>query len=184
MSEIYLESETMLLRPIEQRDLTLMYCLENNTSMWRASDAVQPMSRGTIMQYISSTQSDIYAEHQLRLTIELRTPVSVAIGFVDLTDFSPRHIRAEVGIGLLPEFQAKGYGVGALRLLERYAQGVLFLHQLYAYVASDNVGALRLFEKCGFKRSGKLTDWLKQGDSYSDVEIFQKIIKKNTPKLC
>lgn len=172
-----LQSPTVKLRPIEPSDLPLMYKLENDTNMWVSANTTQPLSRSTIERYIRATTGDIYKDGQLRLVIEAHQH---SIGFIDLTDFSPRHLRAEVGIGILPEYRQQGLGSEALRLIEEYASQVLFIHQLYAYVDTDNEAGKSLFAKRGFCTVGNLDDWLKTTTSYRSIVIFQKIIEKNS----
>lgn len=177
MTKPLLTSPIISLRPVEPEDVMLMYTLENDTTMWNTSSAVQPLSHKAITQFISNTQSDIYTEHQLRLTIQLHKDDTVSsIGFVDLIDFSPRHLRAEVGIGLLPDYQKQSYGTIALQLLEDYASTTLFIHQLYAYVSPSNKVALSFFLKNGYQKIGELKDWIKTKEKYTHIDIFQKIL--------
>lgn len=176
MTNSLLSSPTISLRHPEPDDMLAMYALENDTSIWRQSGTIQPVSRRTVMSYVSSGEGDIYKNLQLRLTIVQTCGDTSAVGFVDLFNFSPRHLRAEVGIGMLKEYRGRGYALEALRLLEEYSQQVLFLHQLCATVSADNIPALKLFEACCYAKAGLLTDWLKTKDGFADVCFFQKIL--------
>lgn len=167
----------MRLRALETEDISLMYRVENATTMWDVTSTPQPLSRGAITQFIHSTTGDIYKDGQLRLVIEIKTESDYqAIGFIDLIDFSPRNLRAEVGIAILPQFHNKGYGLEALKLVEQYACEMLFIHQLFAYVAIDNTPALTVFAKAGYEQAGRLKDWLKYKDSYKTVVLLQKFL--------
>ena len=105
-----------------------------------------------------------------------QTPTSV--GFIDLTNFSPRHQRAEVGICLLPEYQQKRIGTEALRLMEDYAAQMLHIHQLYAYINPANEISTRLFSSAGYRLVGTLRDWVKTPSGYAPIDIRQKKIEK------
>ena len=105
-----------------------------------------------------------------------QTPTSV--GFIDLTNFSPRHQRAEVGICLLPEYQQKRIGTEALRLMEDYAAQMLHIHQLYAYINPANEISTRLFSSAGYRLVGTLRDWVKTPTGYAPIDIRQKKIEK------
>lgn len=177
MNETLLVSPTVRLRACEPSDLMLMYSLENDASLWDAAISPQPISAKALRDFISLSKNDIYNDHQLRLTIDyLVSNKWKAVGFVDLIDFNPRNLRAEVGIGLLKTFRSKGIGTTALSLLERYANKALFIHQLYAYVSKSNCASLRLFQSCGFQLVGTLKDWSRTANSYADVCLFQKIL--------
>ena len=108
----------------------------------------------------------------------LKPPTSTSVGFIDLTDFSPRHLRAEVGICLLPEYQSQRIGTEALRLVEEYAAQMLHIHQLYAYINPSNIISQRLFSSAGYQLAGILHDWVKTPDGYESIEIRQKKIEK------
>ena len=111
-------------------------------------------------------------------TSNLQPPTSKSVGFIDLTDFSPRHLRAEVGICLLPEYQSQRIGTEALRLVEEYAAQMLHIHQLYAYINPSNIISQRLFSSAGYQLAGMLRDWVKTPDGYESIEIRQKKIEK------
>ena len=102
----------MILRAPEYSDLDLLFALENDPQQWITSNTRAPFSRAALKQFIvRSAQYDIFALRQQRFVIELGDEgKEVAIGFVDLTDFSPEHHRAEVGILLLPAYRGQGYG--------------------------------------------------------------------------
>lgn len=194
MREPLLTSTKIRLRAIEPEDAVLMFYHENDTTQWDSSTTIQPLSRSSIRQFISSSTGDIYTDGQLRLVIEVinntnktthheQTDDSICdaalyrpIGFIDLTDFSARHLRAEVGIAILQQYQNKGYGQQALSLLEQYAHDILFIHQLYAYVSANNATGKHLFIKSGYQHSGTLKDWLRTSDAHTSVELFQKIL--------
>ena len=95
------------------------------------------------------------------------------LGCVDLYDFSPKHHRAAVGIALLPAYQGKGYAKKALQLLIANVQNYLDLHQLIAYIPTDNIVSIALFEKIGFTCSGVQKDWLYSQGKYKDVTLYQ-----------
>ena len=111
-------------------------------------------------------------------TSNLKPQTSKSVGFIDLTDFSPRHLRAEVGICLLPEYQSQRIGTEALRLVEEYAAQMLHIHQLYAYINPSNIISQRLFSSAGYQLAGMLRDWVKTPDGYESIEIRQKKIEK------
>ena len=166
----------MILRAPEHSDLDLLFELENDPQQWITSNTRAPFSRAALKQFIvRSAQYDIFALRQQRFVIDLaENGHSMAVGFVDLTDFSPEHHRAEVGIVLLPAYRGQGLGKKALQQLETYALEILSLHNLYAFVPADNIASLRLFKTSEFNESGLLSDWFFFGGVYRDAYLFQK----------
>lgn len=166
----------MILRSPEHSDLDLLFELENAPQHWASSNTRAPLSRAALKQFIvRSAQYDIFALRQQRFVIDMVDEgTTTAIGFVDLTDFSPEHHRAEVGLLLLPAYRRRGYGKKALQLLETYARDVLSLHRLYAFVPVDNIASLRLFQTAEYDEAGLLSDWFFFGGVYRDAHLFQK----------
>ncbi len=162
------------LRALEPDDLDILYNVENDVALWAVGNTNAPYSREVLRQYLLSTTCDIYTDKQLRLVVE--THDGEAVGMVDLLSFDAMNARAEVGIVTLAAHRQKGYGRSALRQLVGYSCEVLHLHQLYAYVASDNQPSLRLFQSCGFVAACELRDWLKTSSGYQSVVLMQLII--------
>ena len=108
-------------------------------------------------------------------TLEERERSGKALGFIDLTDFTPRHLRAEVGITLLPEHRGRGIGTEALRLLEQYATQVLTIHQLYAYATPDSP-SYSLFLSAGYHTAAILNDWVRVKGQYRPMAMLQKVL--------
>ena len=163
------------LRAIEPEDLDLLYKIENDTRLWNVGSTNVPYSRYTLHDYIANSSDDIYADRQLRLIIELEEGRTV--GIIDLMNFSPQHLRAEVGIVILDSERRKGYALAALYQLCDYAQRVLHLHQLYGIIAHENEAALQLFEKAGFQQQSVLHEWLFDGKNYRDAVTVQQFLQ-------
>lgn len=163
------------LRAMEPEDLELIYGIENDPAFWCHGVATVPYSRYALRQYLSTAQNDIFKDEQVRQVIEAQDVQGrwTAVGLADLCNFSAMHLRAEVGIVVLPPFQQQRVATAALIALEAYARR-LHLHQLYAIVATSNIPATRLFGQLGYQRSMCLKDWLRQDDGFVDAILFQK----------
>ena len=172
-----LVSPKIRLRAVEPEDLDLMYLVENDTRLWPVGSATVPFSAYSLREFLSTTRNDIYQDGQLRLAIQGTD--GILKGFIDLQNFQPRHLRAEVGIVILPEWQRRGLATEALALLCDYARQHLSLRQLYAIVAEDNAPAQALFRRAGFQPLALLPDWLRQGDSFGSATLFQRRLIDN-----
>lgn len=161
------------LRALEPHDLDALYRWENDTALWQVGTTIAPFSRKQLYDYIAEYSNDIYAAGQLRLMI-CRTADDAAIGTIDLTDFCPAAMRAQVGILIAPEFQCQGYGSLALNATIDYARQTLHMHQLYAMIPEGNDASLALFGSAGFKAAGRLRSWLRlPSGGYADVMVQQ-----------
>ena len=170
-------SADIRLRALEPEDLELIYRIENDPAFWQFGCATVPYSRYALRQYLETASFDLFKDEQVRLVIEYKKAdePSEAIGLADLSSFDALHLRAEIGLAILPEHQGKHVGGAAVEALCAYARS-LHLHQLYATIATTNKPATRLFERLGFEPSAKLTDWLRMDDGFVDAVVWQKVI--------
>ncbi|MDE5871582.1 MAG: GNAT family N-acetyltransferase [Muribaculaceae bacterium] len=157
------------LRAVEPDDVGMMYTAESDEAAWRYSDYLAPISMEMLKVYAHTYDADPMRSGQLRLIVDLDgTPV----GILDFFEISPRHLRADTGIYILPEFRGNGLGTEVLELAKEYGGRRLGLHQLTASVALGNISALRCYEKAGFVSTGKRIDWLRTPEGFEDVELF------------
>lgn len=166
----------VILRALEPEDLDVLYELENDMDLWVCGTATAPISRYALKQYIATCMNDIFEDGQIRFGIQVDDNL---VGLLDLTGFQPVHRRAEVGIVIRREFQGKGHGVRALRLLRDYAGNRVGLHQLYAIVAKDNIKACNMFVAAGYELTHHLRDWLiSPTGNVQDACVFQCFLGK------
>lgn len=161
------------LRAIEPNDIDLLFAVENDSALWVVGNTNMPYSRQFLTEYLLSTSGDIYTDKQLRMVIEHD---DCPIGFLDLFNFDPKNMRAELGIVIKEEFRNKGMAFEAMQLMERYAADVLHLHQLYAVIPETNEPSVKLFAKCSYSCKTTLVDWIMAGKNYTNALLVQKIL--------
>lgn len=158
------------LRAIEPEDLDLMYVIENDMQLWRHGVATVPFSHYTLQRYIQDSTMDLFRDQQVRLAIH--DDNGITCGFLDITNFSPRHSRAEVGIVLMSEAQGRGVATQALDEAWQYA-GNMHIRMLYSIVSEKNISARRLFLRASYREAAILPAWLQYGDETQDAILYQ-----------
>lgn len=159
----------MTLRAIEPSDVDFMYAAEQDPAAWKYSDYVAPLSRELLRQYVLTYDADPLRAGQLRLIIE---EDGVPVGIADLFDISARHLRADTGIYLLPQYRNSGKGVDALKSLADYCRERLGLHQITASISEHNQAAMRCYVRAGFVETGKRPQWWRTSHTYEDVALL------------
>ena len=159
------------LRPMEPEDLDVLYQIENDSELWAKGLTTVPYSRYLLHDYIARSTGDIYTDKQVRLMIV--DECGQVVGMVDLTNFDPKHMRAEIGIVVVDDRRQQGFAQSAIGQLFHYARQTLHLHQVYAVVDSSNDAAVGLFHKLRFESRSTLREWLYDGSSYRDALLFQ-----------
>lgn len=162
-----------MLRALEPEDADFLYISESDAEAWRYSDYVAPLSREQLRHYALTYDADPYAAGQLRLIYECDGQPA---GIVDVFDISARHLRAEVGIFLIPECRGKGLGRKALADLDYYCSHRLGLHQLTAVVSVSNFTALNCFKNDGYVEIANLPDWIRTKAGFSAAVLLQKVL--------
>ena len=166
--------KSVYLRALEPEDLSFLFENENDEDFWQVSYTQQPFSKYLLKKYLENAHLDIYEMKQVRFIIALNendTPV----GMVDLYDYNPKHKRAGIGILVINKFQHKGYASEALQLIINHAFNYLDMYQLFAYIGTENLKSIQLFEAAQFKVSGIKKDWNFYNGKFHD-ELFLQLI--------
>lgn len=171
MSETGDTQPAVRLRAIEPEDLDLLYKIENDIHLWNVGATNVPYSRYTLHDYVANSTGDIYNDRQVRLMVEsYRGDV---VGIVDIVNFDPSHLRAEVGIVIENRHRRQGYAQAALKAIAQYSLSVLHLHQLYVFADTGNQASVNLFRKMGYESQTELKDWLYDGHQYHNAILMQ-----------
>jgi diamine N-acetyltransferase len=171
-----LNGKSIYLRALEPNDISFLYALENDISLWEYSHTQTPYSKYILQNYLENSHQDIYQAKQLRLVIAQKA-TQKTLGFIDLFDFDPKNHRAGLGIAILTtEDKNKGYGTEAVALMLQYCKDFLQLHQLFVNISTENEVSKKLFSSFGFQKIGLKKEWNFYKGKYSDEEMYQKIL--------
>ena len=96
----------------------------------------------------------------------------MAVGVVELFNYSPLNDSAELGIEIEPAWQGKGLGKKSVLKMLKYAKEELALHTLYAIVEEDNIPSLSLFRNLGFEEQ-TIHNWFREGEKYKNGKLLQ-----------
>ena len=152
---VNITGERVALGPLHRGLLPLLLRWEND--FWtvdRGGDEPRPVTREAIAAawepLLRGEREDwigfaIYALPELR-----------PIGVMNVRDFTNRHGAAEFGITIGEAAdRGHGYGTEAVRLLLDYAFTILGVHNVWLDTPAYNTGAIRAYEKAGFREIGR-----------------------------
>ena len=148
-----IETDRLLLRPFEERDLDAMYAI------WSRPDVVrllyqEPQTREQTAEMVrlKAGRRVLRADGDyMNLAIDLRSTGEL-IGDSLLALHSVANRQGEIGFVLHPDHHGNGYATEASRSLLRIAFEELGLRRLIANAFADNEPSWRLMERVGMRR--------------------------------
>jgi UDP-4-amino-4,6-dideoxy-N-acetyl-beta-L-altrosamine N-acetyltransferase len=164
-----LAGNRVLLREIEESDLDLIVKWRNDPEVLRYLFSYLPISSASQRQWYQRYLTD---DRQQTFVIVLKDE-NKPVGTIGLSVIDHRDQKAELGI-MIGEKGERGKGVGeeALRLLIGYAFTQMNLRKIKALAFADNETAIRLYEKCGFRREGLLKEEAYKDGRFKDVCVL------------
>lgn len=96
------------------------------------------------------------------------------IGNIKLGNIHPVHKYADIGLIIGDKnYWGKGIGTKSIQLVTEHAFDNLNLRKVLAGVYEYNIGSIRAFEKCGFKRAYVKKDTYFFDGNYIDAIVFE-----------
>ena len=160
--------DLLFLRKLELVDFPVVkeiydYYILNTTATWHT----EPIS-------IAELQSSIYVDHH-RYKSFLVYHLDLVIGYCYFSEFKKRQAyfrSAEVTLYLKHDFTHQGFGAIILHKMEQQAK-LVNLHTLVANISGDNVGSIKLFERCGYTKCGHLKNMGEKYGQILDIVCYQ-----------
>lgn len=160
------------LRALEREDLQKMHKWANDPELTQFVGPRFP---------VSMSQEEAWFEqlmkNESREALIIETKEQEAIGYMYL-DVDWVNGKAELSIAIgEKDYQDKGYGTEACQTALNHCFNELNLNKVYVYVFRFNERAIRLYEKCGFKKEGLIREDYLIHRKYED-RLIMGILKK------
>lgn len=170
MSRIY--GERVRLRAVERDDVKKFFEWVNDPEVTRGLALYLPMSMTDEERWFEGASNR--DPHEKPLAIEIRDGDSwKLIGNSGLFSIEWTNRSAEVGIMIGDKsVWNQGYGTEAMGLLLRHNFETLNLNRVFLKVYSDNLRAIRAYEKSGFIEEGRMREAVFKNGKYDDVILM------------
>ncbi|MFN8384581.1 MAG: GNAT family protein [Anaerolineales bacterium] len=181
MSIIY--GDRIRLRAVEREDVSKFHEWVNDPEVTRGLAMYLPMSLADEEYWFDS-----HAKRDPRekpFAIDVRKGKSwKLIGNCGVFGISDVNSSAELGIMLGDKTEwNKGYGSEVMSLLVRHCFETLNLNRAYLKVYTENVRAVRSYEKAGFVLEGRLREAVYKFGKYDDVLVMSVLRSEWTSRL-
>ena len=169
---IILESDTFYLRNISLDD-----CNENYLSWMNDSEINKFLESRFTVHTIDSLKDFVISMNNSNNNILFAIVDKESdkhIGNIKLGDIHPVHKYADIGLVIGDKnYWGRGIATNAINLVSKYAFDILNLRKVFAGVYEKNIGSIKAFEKCGFKKAYTKKDTYFFDDQYIDAFVFE-----------
>jgi len=160
----------------------------DNIVKWRNSPDVKKNLYSqellTKKQHLKWMQNNVMTGQCIQFIIEIHFNDSVQpIGTIFIKNIDRKNSKGEYGIFIgESDARGKGYSTKATFKILKYAFEVLMLNRVYLTVFSDNLAAIKSYEKSGFIKEGILKEDFYRFDGFVDV-VYMGITRKIWERL-
>lgn len=116
--------------------------------------------------------SEEYSRKNRDMHLAITDETDEYLGTISLKNINMEHHSAEMAISIRKKVRGKGAAKKAVGLLLRKSFCEMALHRVYLTVLSNNIVAIKFYEKCGFIYEGELRDHLFIKGNYNSWRIY------------
>lgn len=169
--------DRVLLRSLRQEDSPLLYNWITNRELVILNAPFHPISE---VDHQAWFESMLVKRADLVIFVIEDVATKQAIGTCQLTNINWRYRSAELQIRIgNSQYQGRGFGSEAVRLLTHFGFADLNLHRIYLNVFAGNARAIKAYEKCGFLKEALLKEAAFIDGSWVDVVGMGKLNKND-----
>lgn len=167
MNYPYLTGKTVYLRAMEQDDLEIVTCINNesNVRIMGDDDAPYPLSMKDLETF--NDQNNEGKNFVIVSVIDKKIIGSLAIYAVN-----HQNLNCELSIVLSEPFQGKGYGREAMDIIIEFIFHYLPMNKIKVQVFSFNSNAISLYKSLGFEHEGTLKEEIFRFSKFQDLENY------------
>jgi RimJ/RimL family protein N-acetyltransferase len=165
------------IRCLQRKDLEQLHNFINTISQEKTFSLFQGeyISFKEEQDFLEQTLENIKQHEEVFLVMYCDHKL-IGIASLEKLELAQQHL-AKLGILIEREFRGSGLGKLLLKSLFKQAKKDLNLKIVTAEVFSNNIPAINLYQKMGFKEYGKLPKGLKYRGKYQDCLLMYKVFK-------
>lgn len=169
---VYLESDDLRLRTIEEDDLSFLRDTINDPAVRNTLARIGPYNLEQERQFFEEVISD---DEHLNLLVWADGERAGTIG---LQPTNPPLGSSEIGLFLAEDAWGRGLGTEAARLVTEHAFADRGHHRVTARVLEGNEASKRIWEKLGFRQEATMTEAAFHDGEYVDMHYFAVLARE------
>jgi len=169
---MHLETERLILRPVEESDVPILHPLIDDADVAATMlSTPHPYPEHEFRAFINSARESLERRERYEMAIVLKE-TGLPVGAIRLFNIAWEHSRAETGCWLGKKYWGNGYVTEATLRVVRFGFEELGLEGIHAHCLVENKASARVLEKAGLLLEGKIRHAVKKGDEFHDVLLF------------
>ena len=152
------ETDRLVLREFTARDVPAVLAYQSDPRYLRLYPWTQ-RTRQDVAEFVQMfiSQQKQRPRTKFQLAVELKDTFQL-IGTCGIRMASANAHQADIGYELAPEQWGRGYATEAARALLHFGFTELRVHRIWSWCIAENTGSVRVLEKLGMRREGRLRD--------------------------
>jgi ribosomal-protein-alanine N-acetyltransferase len=166
-----LSTRRLTLRKLTDGDLSELFEMRSNPEMHLFTDTVPDVTVKDTKIYLERMNEGVKRDLWIIWGIEHRL-LHRLIGTISIWNFDEKKEKAELGFGLTPAFQGRGYMSEALKTVMDYGFQTLKLSVLEAYTDENNKPSIKLLNNAGFKYQNTIEEAGTKKENVFKMQVF------------
>ncbi|MCC9043322.1 GNAT family N-acetyltransferase [Myroides sp. M-43] len=171
-----LETGRLVLRKADLNDANEMYAMRSDAKVMQYIPRPLSTDVSEAVDYINSLEERMVAKECINWAITLKENGEM-IGTIGFYRMKLEHYRAEAGYMLLPTYHGKGYVAEALNRIVKFGFSEMGLHSIEALIDPDNIGSMKVLEKCGFVKEAHFKENEFYDGKFLDTLVYSRLEK-------
>lgn len=156
-------------RVIEKEDLDILRSLHNDQETYLNLYNIHFIDEEDQLEWWKNLYKK---KNDKRYVICFSKEPNKIIGRLRIQNINYIHNNCEVGLDILPSYRGKGLGFKSYKMLLEFLFYHYNMNMIYLQVADFNPNAKKLYEKIGFKETGRLPQFYYRFGKYWDYIIM------------
>jgi len=166
-----LSTRRLTLRKLTDGDLPELFEMRADPEMHLFTDTVPDVTTKDTKNYIEKMNDGVKADLWFIWGIE-HTLLHRLIGTISIWNFDEKKQKAELGFGLTPAFQGRGYMSEALKAVVDYGFKTLKLSIIEAYTDEGNKRSIKLLNNAGFNYQNTIDEAGLKKEKVFKMQVF------------
>ncbi|EPE0814613.1 GNAT family N-acetyltransferase [Vibrio vulnificus] len=153
MENLMIETERLILRPVESEDLDIYTKLFTSEETTRYLPGGKPYSSEYIANYVPQKVNH-WSKGYGTFIVSLKSSPEVKIGYAGVEQIPDSNL-SDIRYGLLSEYQSKGYAFEAAKAVLNFTFGTGKVSEIYGVAVIGNFASEALLKKLGMQHTEK-----------------------------